>query len=60
MKRIRSQRPKAPRQGAWSDALPSDPRDSDIVRARRLVAPRDPGREPDDDPPRPAGNGNLL
>jgi len=37
MKRIRIQRPKARRERDWGEALPPDPRDPDVVRAKALA-----------------------
>jgi hypothetical protein len=39
MRRIRIQRPKAKRERGWLDVLPRDPRDPDLVRAKRLHRP---------------------
>jgi len=36
MRRIRIQRSKAERERRWLDVLPRDPRDPDLVRAKRL------------------------
>lgn len=40
MKRIRIQKPRARRERPWSEALPPDPRDPDIVRAKALARGR--------------------
>jgi hypothetical protein len=37
MKRIRVQRPRARRERDWGEALPPDPRDPDVVRAKALA-----------------------
>ena len=36
MKRIRADRPRIRRDRAWSEDLPADPRDPDVVRAKAL------------------------
>lgn len=33
-----------PRAKSWLEPLPLDPRDRDIIRAKRLARPRPPGR----------------
>lgn len=40
MKRIRIQRPTSRRVGRWLEALPPEPQDPDIVRAKALERPR--------------------
>jgi len=37
MQRIRIHRPRARRECPWHEALPSDPRDPDVIRAKALV-----------------------
>jgi hypothetical protein len=37
MKRIRIQRPRGPARHDWGEALPSDPRDPDVVWAKALA-----------------------
>jgi hypothetical protein len=37
VKRIRIQKPRARRERSWSEALPPDPRDPDVVRAKALA-----------------------
>ena len=37
MKRILTQRPRTQREHPWREALPPDPRDPDIVRAKALA-----------------------
>jgi hypothetical protein len=37
MKRLRIQRPRARRERDWGEALPPDPRDPDVVRAKALA-----------------------
>jgi hypothetical protein len=44
MKRVRIQRPKSRRGRRWLEALPLEPRDPDIVRAKALDRPT--GRRP--------------
>jgi hypothetical protein len=39
MKRVRIQRPKRKRERPWLEALTTEPRDPDIVRAKRSAAP---------------------
>jgi hypothetical protein len=41
MKRIRIQRPRARRERDWGQALPPDPRDPDVVRAKALACAGD-------------------
>ena len=36
-RRIRIERPRAPRERWWLEALPLDPRDEDVVRAKCLA-----------------------
>ncbi|HTG46189.1 MAG TPA: hypothetical protein VK646_00860 [Actinomycetota bacterium] len=36
-KRIRIEKPKAPRERWWLEVLPLDPRDPDVVRAKALL-----------------------
>jgi hypothetical protein len=40
MKRIRAGRPRIRRERAWTEDLPADPRDPDVVRARALTRAR--------------------
>jgi hypothetical protein len=40
MKRIRVSRPKIRRERAWTEDLPADPRDPDVVRAKALARAR--------------------
>jgi len=42
VKRIRIQKPRARRERSWSDVLPPDPRDPDVVRAKALARARTP------------------
>jgi hypothetical protein len=44
MKRIRIQRPRARRESDWREALPLDPRDPDVVRAKALARAGNPRR----------------
>jgi hypothetical protein len=37
VKRIRIQRPRVRRERDWDEALPPDPRDPDVVRAKALA-----------------------
>jgi hypothetical protein len=37
MKRIRTVRPRIRREHAWTEELPDDPRDPDLVRAKALA-----------------------
>jgi len=37
MKRIRTARPRIRRERAWTEDLPADPRDPDVVRAKALA-----------------------
>jgi hypothetical protein len=37
VKRIRIQKPRVRRERSWSGALPPDPRDPDVVRAKALA-----------------------
>ena len=37
MKRIRADRPRIRRDRPWSEDLPADPRDPDVVRAKALA-----------------------
>jgi hypothetical protein len=37
MKRTRIERPRARRERAWREALPPDPRDPDVIRAKALA-----------------------
>jgi hypothetical protein len=37
VKQIRIQKPRARRERSWPEALPADPRDPDIVRAKALA-----------------------
>ena len=37
MKRIRTVRPRIRRERAWTEELPDDPRDPDVVRAKALA-----------------------
>jgi hypothetical protein len=43
MKRIRVSRPKIRRERAWTEDLPTDPRDPDVVRAKALARARSAG-----------------
>ena len=45
MKRIRIQRPRARRERDWGEALPPDPRDPDVVRAKALARAGDRAEE---------------
>ena len=45
MKRIRTQRPRARRERSWREALPPDPRDPDVVRAKALARAGNPRRQ---------------
>ena len=40
MKRIRAGRPRIRRERAWTEDLPADPRDPDVVRAKALARAR--------------------
>jgi len=40
MKRIRAERPRIRRERAWTEDLPADPRDPDVVRAKALARAR--------------------
>ena len=40
MKRIRVGRPRIRRERAWTEDLPDDPRDPDVVRAKALARAR--------------------
>ena len=40
MKRIRVDRPRIRRERAWTEDLPTDPRDPDVVRAKALARAR--------------------
>ncbi len=42
MKQIRAERPRARRERPWREALPADPRDPDIMRAKASPAPKVP------------------
>ena len=44
MKQIRIHKPRARRERSWREALPPDPRDPDIVRAKALARARQPGQ----------------
>ena len=43
MKRIRAGRPRIRRKRAWTEHLPADPRDPDVVRAKALARARPTG-----------------
>ena len=43
MKRTRIERPRARRERDWREALPPDPRDPDVVRAKALARVANPG-----------------
>ena len=43
MKRIRVDRPRIRRERAWTEDLPDDPRDPDVVRAKALTRARSAG-----------------
>jgi hypothetical protein len=43
MKRIRAARPRIRRERAWTEDLPADPRDPDVVRAKALARVRSAG-----------------
>ena len=43
MKRVRTARPRIRRDRAWSEDLPADPRDPDVVRAKALARARKTG-----------------
>lgn len=45
MKSIRIQRPRAQRERDWGEALPPDPRDPDVVRAKALARAGNPRRQ---------------
>jgi hypothetical protein len=40
MRRIRADRPRIRRERAWTEDLPADPRDPDVVRAKALARAR--------------------
>jgi hypothetical protein len=40
MKRIRARRPRIRRERAWTEDMPADPPDSDVVRAKALTHAR--------------------
>jgi hypothetical protein len=40
MRRIRAGRPRIRRERAWTEDLPADPRDPDVVRAKALARAR--------------------
>jgi hypothetical protein len=40
MRRIRVDRPRIRRERAWTEDLPADPRDPDVVRAKALARAR--------------------
>jgi hypothetical protein len=40
MKRIRAGRPRIRRERVWTEHLPADPRDPDVVRAKALTRAR--------------------
>jgi hypothetical protein len=44
VKQLRIQRPRARRERDWREALPSDPRDPDVVRAKALARAGNPAR----------------
>ena len=48
MKRIRIEKPKVRQERWWLEALPFDPRDPDIVRAKALAAARSDSNHPGD------------
>ena len=42
MKRIRTHKPRARREHPWTEVLPPDPRDPDVVRVKALARARTP------------------
>ena len=47
-KRIRVDRPRIRRERAWTEDLPTDPRDPDVVRAKALARARPTGSSGDE------------
>jgi hypothetical protein len=43
MKRIRAVRPRIRRERVWTEEMPADPRDPDVVRAKALARARPAG-----------------
>jgi hypothetical protein len=44
MKQVRATKPRSRREHSWDEALPADPRDADIVRAKALARTGKPGQ----------------
>jgi hypothetical protein len=44
MKQVRVKKSRSPREHPWDEALPADPRDPDILRAKGLVRTGKPGQ----------------
>jgi hypothetical protein len=44
MKQVRAKKSRSPREHPWDEALPADPRDPDILRAKALARTGKPGQ----------------
>jgi len=44
MKQVRATKPRSRREHSWDEALPADPRDADIMRAKELARTGKPGQ----------------
>jgi hypothetical protein len=44
MKQVRVKKSRSPRERRWDEALPADPRDPDILRAKELARSGKPGQ----------------